>query len=144
MGTAPADETFRNRPVTVRLPEASLNRVHTISQASVRPMASLAVFALAHFLDLADTDPDRFVALSIEHLPPGSGDAKFRLSAADRTQVFLARRLAATYREKFNTAPAIDGRLYRAALMSWLDAHTDEELLAQVGSPTIPQGVLTA
>lgn len=130
--------------INVRLPVDAQTRVHLISDASVRSMSSLTVFALGYFLNLSESDTQRFIDLSKKYLRPGSDDPTVRFSTSDSTQAWLADSLAQTYVEKYRVPAARTARLYRAALLAWLDSGTDAELIAQVGAPMLPKEAISA
>lgn len=122
----------------VRLPEHAYQRLGTLSAASVRPVASLATFAVSHSLHLADTDPDAFRAASIDAVRSAPGDVRTNLSGSEPTFASLLAALLTTYDEVYKT-PVRPHQALRAAILTWLQKGTDSELLAEVGAPPVPE-----
>lgn len=130
-------------PVTVRLPGDVYDRLDRISQRSVRSAVSLSVFALAHFLDLAETDRDGFIAASISGLKPASGDRRLNLATVDKSQQYFMARVTQVALDDYKVT-SINARWFRAAILSWLASGSDDDLISQVGAPPAPREAISA
>lgn len=123
------------KTLIVRLPQWATRRLDTIASASVRPQSSLVAFALSHALHIAATDPDAFIALSVDGLGAPSTDGRTNLSVTDSTVASLLNRLMTTYMDEYKT-PTKAPQAVRAAVLAWLTTASDDELISQVGTPT--------